>query len=163
MSFSPALFSTHIMELYDHLASSFSHQTLAVVLPYHTFDQWFFPWDSLPPRGHLVKSGDVFGCLTGGCYWHLGVKAVQFSSVQSLSCVRLFATPWTAARQASLSIGTTSHPTVVKTAPNNHGWHLTPVSAVGGQHTLPLGQPQHCTVLKQVWFPAESLPNLDAM
>ena len=29
---------------------------------------------------------------------------LQFSSVQSLSCVRLFATPWTAARQASLSI-----------------------------------------------------------
>ena len=28
----------------------------------------------------------------------------QFSSVQSLSCVRLFETPWTAARQASLSI-----------------------------------------------------------
>ena len=27
-----------------------------------------------------------------------------FSSVQSLSCVRLFATPWTAARRASLSI-----------------------------------------------------------
>ena len=29
---------------------------------------------------------------------------VQFSSVQLLSCVQLFATPWTAARQASLSI-----------------------------------------------------------
>ena len=28
----------------------------------------------------------------------------QFSSVQSLSCVRLFVTPWTAARQAFLSI-----------------------------------------------------------
>ena len=28
----------------------------------------------------------------------------QFSSVQSLSCVRFFAAPWTAARQASLSI-----------------------------------------------------------
>ena len=27
----------------------------------------------------------------------------QFSSVQSLSCVRLFATPWTAACQASLN------------------------------------------------------------
>ena len=26
------------------------------------------------------------------------------SSVQSLSCIRLFVTPWTAARQASLSI-----------------------------------------------------------
>ena len=30
--------------------------------------------------------------------------SVQFSLVQSLSCVRLFATPWIAARQASLSI-----------------------------------------------------------
>ena len=30
--------------------------------------------------------------------------SVQFSSVQSLSCVQLFVTPWTAARQASLSI-----------------------------------------------------------
>ena len=28
----------------------------------------------------------------------------MISSVQSLSCVRLFATPWTAARQASLSV-----------------------------------------------------------
>ena len=31
-------------------------------------------------------------------------RASSFSSVQSLSCIRLFATPWTAARQASLSI-----------------------------------------------------------
>ena len=29
---------------------------------------------------------------------------IQLSSVQSLSCVRLFVTPWTAAHQASLSI-----------------------------------------------------------
>ena len=29
--------------------------------------------------------------------------SVEFSSVQSFSCVQLFATPWTAARQASLS------------------------------------------------------------
>ena len=29
---------------------------------------------------------------------------IQFSSVQLLSCVRLFATPWTAAHQASLAI-----------------------------------------------------------
>ena len=33
--------------------------------------------------------------------------SVQFSSVQSLSCVWHFATPWTAARQASLSITNT--------------------------------------------------------
>ena len=32
------------------------------------------------------------------------VNSVQFSSVQSLSCVQFFATPWVAAHQASLSI-----------------------------------------------------------
>ena len=32
------------------------------------------------------------------------IRAISFSSVQSLSPVRLFVTPWTAARQASLSI-----------------------------------------------------------
>ena len=32
------------------------------------------------------------------------VYSVQFSSVQLLPCVRLFGTPWTIARQASLSI-----------------------------------------------------------
>ena len=36
--------------------------------------------------------------LVGSCLCH------QFSSVQSLSCVWLFVTPWTAARQAALSI-----------------------------------------------------------
>ena len=35
--------------------------------------------------------------------WKSWLKT-QFSSVQLLSCVRLFVTPWTAARQASLSI-----------------------------------------------------------
>ena len=34
----------------------------------------------------------------------VGAEDVQFSSVQSLSRVRLFVTPWTAAYQASLSI-----------------------------------------------------------
>ena len=34
---------------------------------------------------------------------------VQFSSVQLLSPVHLFATPWTAARQASLTITNSSH------------------------------------------------------
>ena len=32
------------------------------------------------------------------------INSVQFSSVQSLICVRLFATPWITAHQASLSI-----------------------------------------------------------
>ena len=38
------------------------------------------------------------------CLWQLFVLKSTFSSVQSLSRVRLFATPWIAARQASLSI-----------------------------------------------------------
>ena len=39
--------------------------------------------------------------------WSLQMRCIQFSSVQSLSRVRLFATPWIAARQASLSITNT--------------------------------------------------------
>ena len=38
------------------------------------------------------------------CVIYGDIYIYQFSSVQSLSCVWLFATPWIAARQASLSI-----------------------------------------------------------
>ena len=38
------------------------------------------------------------------CYIFRGYKICMFSSVQSLSCVWLFATPWITARQTSLSI-----------------------------------------------------------
>ena len=36
--------------------------------------------------------------------WIFSINTIQFSSVQSLSCVQLFATPWTVACQDSLSI-----------------------------------------------------------
>ena len=56
---------------------------------------WHYEYGCWNNTCHLgktfVKKGNV--------YWEL-----QFSSVQSLSCVWLFATPWTAAHQASLSI-----------------------------------------------------------
>ena len=39
-----------------------------------------------------------------GSHCNLHYYCSQFSSVQSLSCVRFFATPWTAAHQVSLSI-----------------------------------------------------------
>ena len=42
--------------------------------------------------------------LNYGYMEYLSMYYIQFSSVQSLSRVRLFATPWIAARQASLSI-----------------------------------------------------------
>ena len=43
---------------------------------------------------------------TLGCkpWFFKSCMCAQFSSVQSFSCVRLFATPWTAAHQAFLSI-----------------------------------------------------------
>ena len=48
--------------------------------------------------------GPVLFTVTPSCLSHDAWPRVQFSSVQSLSRVRLFATPWIAARQASLSI-----------------------------------------------------------
>ena len=52
-----------------------------------------------------LEIASLFPCfLHGKLDWGFEVGSVQFSSVQSLSHVQLFATPWTAARQASLSI-----------------------------------------------------------
>ena len=52
------------------------------------------------------------------------MKSYQFSSVQSLSRVRLFATPWTAARQASLSLINSQSPpktmSIKTVMPSNH-------------------------------------------
>ena len=43
-------------------------------------------------------------------FWHVIQCGLTFSSVQSLNRVRLFVTPWTAARQASLSITNSQSP-----------------------------------------------------
>ena len=52
------------------------------------------------------------------------ILSVQFSSVQSLSHVQLFATPWTAAHQASLSITNSWSPpkpmSIESVMPSNH-------------------------------------------
>ena len=52
------------------------------------------------------------------------MKITQFSSVQSLSCVRLLATPWTTAHQASLSITKSQnmlhHLSIESVIPSNH-------------------------------------------
>ena len=51
-------------------------------------------------------------------------RQLEFSSVQSLSCVQLFVTPWTAARQASLSITNSLSllklTSIVLVMPSNH-------------------------------------------
>ena len=62
---------------------------------------------------YLKFVNGILACVFGECeykYHHIDkicnyfLCSVQFSTVQSLSRVRLFATPWIAARQASLSI-----------------------------------------------------------
>ena len=54
-------------------------------------------------QGIFLIQGSNSGLLH--CRWILyRLSHHQFSSVQSLSCIQLFATPWTAACQASLSI-----------------------------------------------------------
>ena len=47
-----------------------------------------------------MEKGIGQGCPLSPCFF----LYTEFSSVQSLSCLQLFATPWTAAHQASLSI-----------------------------------------------------------
>ena len=54
-----------------------------------------------------------------------------FSSVQSLSCVQIFTTPWTAAHQASLSITSSQsllkHMSIKSVMPSNHLIHCHPL------------------------------------
>ena len=65
---------------------------------------------ALPTSFSRLEKEFSFSCCTGTCMWLPVVAdpelqlAIQFSSVQSLSCVRLFATPWTVAHKSSLSI-----------------------------------------------------------
>ena len=61
-------------------------------------NELFYKTDSQTENGLVVANGEVDG---GGMEGEFGS---QFSSVQMLSHVRLFVTPWTAAHQASLSI-----------------------------------------------------------
>ena len=67
------------------------------------------------PRGHRSEKSqeirrEIYSVSQVKCPVHLGtqcattVEEIQFSSVQSLSCVWLFAIPWIEACQASLSI-----------------------------------------------------------
>ena len=78
---------------------------------------FFFAWKG------VVKS-TVHFTTWGNTLLKMGGGQEQFSSVQSLSHVRLFVTPWTTARQASLSITNSwSSPkpmSIVSVMPSNH-------------------------------------------
>ena len=53
------------------------------------------------PPFRLTLTTSCLGKHSVNTYW---IGWIQFSSVQLLSCVQLFATPWTAVLQASLSV-----------------------------------------------------------
>ena len=65
---------------------------------------WYFIFNILNLKFYVIliflhSLQIIFVLISNGTYLH----SVQFSSVQPLSCVPCFATPWTAAHQASLS------------------------------------------------------------
>ena len=83
--------------------------------PHGLYSPWNSPgqvleWVAFPfsrgssqPRSPILQA-DSLPAEPQGKPKNTGVGSVQFSSVQSFSRVRLFATPWTAACQASMSI-----------------------------------------------------------
>ena len=83
----------------------------------------FFTVSAIREAPHLLKLSIYILCpyyFTSG----YSIPINQFSSVQSLSCVWLSATPWTAVRQASLSItnfrSLLELMTMVSVMPSNH-------------------------------------------
>ena len=90
MSFFPPV-PAHVSFLIDFVPT-FVKNKLTVCL--NVYINVFVPYSLPLTLAHFYVSSTLSWLL-----WHY-----QLSSVQLLSCVRLFATPWIAARQASLSI-----------------------------------------------------------
>ena len=104
-----------------------------------------------------------------------GGKHFIFCSVQSLSCVRLFATPWTASCQASLSITncrsllkpmcieSVMHPTISSSVipfsscpqsfPASGSFQMSQLFASGGQSTGVSASTSVLPMNIQYWFP----------
>ena len=76
-------------------------------------------WNGLGEK----RKGEIYGESNMEIYITI-CKLDQFSSVQSLSCVQLFVTPWTAGRQASLSITNSQSllklMSIAQVMPSNH-------------------------------------------
>ena len=73
-----------------------------IQIPHDVIYMWNLKRDINGPTYEAETDWEqIRGCEGGGMDWEF---RVQFSSVQLLSLVWLFVTPWIAARQASLSI-----------------------------------------------------------
>ena len=70
----------------------------------YIISQWMNEWIPIPYTSFISTGNSVTNKIV------IAISSVQFSSVQSLSRVQLFATPWIAALQASLSITNSQSP-----------------------------------------------------
>ena len=85
----------------SHPLSQWCYPTISSsAIPFYSCSQSFPASGSFPMSQHFITGGQS----TGDSGSVSVLPTYQFSSVQLLSRVRLFATPWIAARQASLSI-----------------------------------------------------------
>ena len=115
-SWIPPFVRNHWNHLHFHAAISFPWHTGLFKHSSHKNEPQYYPLittNYLSPVGWPLVSFlsylSISLCLfcSANCQLHSPNQHLvlfQFSSVQSLSCVLLLATPWTAARQASLSI-----------------------------------------------------------
>ena len=118
--------------------------------PTMTAKWWFF---SFHHSQLFISTHSTLTCLPTSAWTHgfysLGgnlstsflTLLLKFSSVQSLCCVRLFATPWAAARQASLSITNSwsllklkSIESVMPSNPSHPLWSPSPPTVNLSQH-----------------------------
>ena len=98
---------------------------ITILLPFHVSMFWQHGETYLPDHGSNPYPLRWKAVLTTGLTGKSQtVGSPQFSSVQSLSCVWLFANPWIAARQASLSITNSWRPpkpmSIESMMPSNH-------------------------------------------
>ena len=126
------------------------------------------------PTTTFVIVNFVYYNHPGVVKWYLFSGSYQFSSVQLLSHVRLFVTPWTAARQASLSVSNylslLKLKSIESVMPSNHLLPVIPFSclqsfpasgsflmsqffASGGQNIGVLASASVLPMNIQDWFP----------
>ena len=95
----------------------------------HFHGSEFQPWkfaDSRQTMDNICNNNKIQISKQKIEFWKTDISycELQFSSFQSLNCVRLFVTAWTAARQASLSITNSRSPSkpmsIVSVTPSNH-------------------------------------------
>ena len=94
-----------------------------------------------------IRKGVNQGCILSPCLFNL---YAEFSSAQSFSHVRLFVIPWTAARQASLSITvsrvyTNSCPSQLLSSPSPPAFNLSHIRVFSNESVLHIRWPKYST------------------